>query len=393
MGAALAATLAACAAIPRTPVPVALMPQAHVLDYPDVRAAAGRRSETMVADLARSFAQESKDDFPVGADGARLYPHLVLSGGGAYGAFGAGLLRGWTGSGKRPVFKIVTGVSTGALIAPFAFVGPDYDPMLETFYTTTSSRQIFVFRSLLQWLRAESLADTGPLDSLIAQHVDDVLLANVARAHDAGRRLYIGTANLDSQGFIVWNMGMIASRGGPGALALFRQVMLASASIPVAFPPVMFDVVADGRRFDELHVDGGVGTRMFYTAGVFSFADVRRAATSEPGREDIYIIHNGRLMSDPRITQRSLLAIASRTLESIGLSAAVGDLFRIHAVAVREDAGYHWITIPEGISLDSNEVFDPAMMSSLFQLGSRMGREGVPWRTRPPGSADVLTSP
>ena len=249
---------------------------------PEVRAWAGRVSPAMERDFAQSFEQESPADFPRGADGVVRYPHLALSGGGANGAFGAGFLNGWSTTGSRPVFKIVTGVSTGALMAPFAFLGPQYNAALHEFYTTTTTRDIFAIGSigsiLISLLRGDSLADTGPLAALIARHVDAEFLRQVADAHNRGRRLYIGTVDLDSQQFVVWNMGLIAASGRPEALDLFRKVMFASASVPIAFPPVFFEVEADGRLYDEMHVDGAVAATVFLNAGVFRPSLIRERA-------------------------------------------------------------------------------------------------------------------
>ena len=168
--------LMGCAALLRNPVPPELTAAARIPDMPEVRAWAGRVSPAMERDFAQSFEQESPEDFPRGADGVVRYAHLALSGGGANGAFGAGFLNGWSTTGSRPVFKIVTGVSTGALMAPFAFLGPQYDAALHEFYTTTTTRDIFAIGSILSilisLLRGDSLADTGPLAALIARHVD-----------------------------------------------------------------------------------------------------------------------------------------------------------------------------------------------------------------------------
>jgi len=276
--------LTGCGTLLRNPVPPQLTGTAVIPQMPEVRARAGHAAPAMLRDLEQSFGQESPAEFPIGADGTVHYSHLALSGGGANGAFGAGFLAGWSSTGDRPVFKIVTGVSTGALMAPFAFLGSSYDGALREFYTTTSTRDIFIVGSLFNLARRlltdESLADTGPLAALITRHVDAELMRRVAEAHDRGRRLYIGTVDLDSLGFVVWNMGLIAKTDRPEALDLFRQVMLASASIPIVFPPVYFDVVADGRRYDEMHVDGGVGARVFYNAGLFPPSARRDGRTS-----------------------------------------------------------------------------------------------------------------
>ena len=342
----------------------------------------------MTRDLEVSFAQERPEEFPRQADGLIHYAHLAISGGGANGAFGAGFLNGWTQTGRRPVFKIVTGVSTGALIAPFAFVGPAHDDALREFYTTTTSQDIFIFRLLSvipRLLGGDALADARPLAALIARYVDAALLAEIADAHLHGRRLYIGTADLDSQRFIVWNMGLIATSDRPEALDLFRQVMLASASIPIAFPPVLIEVESNGARYDEMHVDGAVAANVFYTGGIFSSSAVRERAGRGGGREEVFVIHNGQLGGTPQATRRTLASIALRTLDSAAKAATVGDLFRIHTLAARQGAGFRWINIPDGVELRGDEVFDPARMQELYEIGRQRALEGPPWFTGPPG--------
>nr|MBP6534598.1 patatin-like phospholipase family protein [Arenimonas sp.] len=202
----LALCLSACSTLPRNALPGELVEQAAIPDMPVIRAYGGELSPYMMADLGASFGQESPDDFPVGPDGKIHYAHLALSGGGQNGAFGAGLLYGWSKNGTRPAFKIVTGVSSGAMMAPFVFLGPEYDDELRAFYTNTSSKNIFSRLSILpQLLGGESLLDSGPLQAMIAQVVDADFLNNVAKAHKSGRRLYIGTVDLDAQRLVVWN--------------------------------------------------------------------------------------------------------------------------------------------------------------------------------------------
>ena len=384
-----AVCMTGCAILPRNAVPVDRMSEAVVPGMPDVRALAGRLDPAMQRDLAQSFAQESAADFPVAADGRVYYPHLVLSGGGANGAFGAGFLYGWTKSGKRPLFKVVTGVSTGALMAPYAFLGPDYDDAIREFYTNTSSRNVFQMLSIIpQLLGGESLADSGPLRLTIEQTVDDAMLRAIARAHQSGRRLYMGTTDLDAQFFVVWNMGAIAASGQPGSLELFRSVMLASASIPIAFPPVFIDVEAGGRRFDEMHVDGAVVANLFYSGGVFNFMQARAGVGRGQGQEEIYIVHNGQLLPVPGTTNRSLRSIGTRAFTAAAKAATLGDLFRIFAFSLRQGAGYHWITIPNGVELAGDETFDTVAMRRLYDIGFAKSRDGPEWATAPPGAQD-----
>jgi hypothetical protein len=386
---------AGCGTLIRNPVPAELTNEAVVPGLPDVRAWAAHASPAMQADLVLSYKQESRAEFPVGADGRVEYSHLLLSGGGANGAFGSGLLNGWTKTGTRPVFKIVTGVSTGALMAPYAFLGPKYDDALRELYTTTRSQNIFVSGSMLgmisQLFFGEALADTGPLATMIARHVDEAFIREVATAHAQGRRLYIGTVDLDSQRFVVWNMGLIAQATYPDKVGLFRKVMLASASIPVVFPPVFFEVEANGQLYDEMHVDGGVGAMIFFNAGLFSPTIARKTAGSVAGQDRIFAIHNGQLappVSTP--TPRTVRGISTRVLEAAGRSGVLGDLIRIYTIAQREGAEYRWVTIPNGVSLRGEEFFDPAMMSSLYEFGFKQGLAGGEWNTRLPGELNPL---
>ncbi len=386
--------LGACGSLPRNALPAQAALEGKIPGLPDVRGWALQAGSTLEQDLVRSFAQESPQDFPPDASGTVSYAHLALSGGGANGAFGAGFLSGWTATGTRPMFKIVTGVSTGALMAPFAFIGPPYDQALRDFYTTTRSSDIFLLGStfglLWQLMAGEALADTRPLQAMVVRHVDEQLLQRVAEAHRRGRRLYIGTAYLDAPRFVVWNMGLIASSGHPDALALFRKVMLASASIPVAFPPVFFDVelTPGGPRYDEMHVDGGVGARVFLHGGVFRGSVIReRGGLGGAGREDIFVIHNGQLVPQPEPVPRSLASIAARSIDASGRTAVLGDLLRINAYAQREGGSFRWITIPRDVNMAGEEVFDPAQMQALYDLGLRMAGSGEPWFTQPPGQA------
>lgn len=382
----LALVLVGCGSLPRNAVPPERVNQAVIPQMPDIRALAGRPSPTMERDLVESFAQEPQGYFPVADDGHVQYAHLALSGGGASGAFGAGFLNGWTKRGDRPPFKIVTGVSTGALMAPFAFLGPAYDDALREFYTTTRTGDIFILGSLLRQLFAgDAIADTRPLRVLIERHVDIEFLRQVALAHQQGRRLYVGTTDLDTRRFVVWNMGLIATSGRPEALDLFRKVMLASASIPVAFPPVFFDVEVEGRRYDEMHVDGGVGARVFFNEGLFTTAIIRTRGGLGKAREDIFVVHNGQLVTAPEPVRRTLPAISMRVIDVTGRTAVQGDLFRIYGDALKEHASFRWVTIPDAVSLESEEAFDPVAMGALYDIGYRMGLAGDAWAKSPPG--------
>jgi predicted acylesterase/phospholipase RssA len=306
---------------------------------------------------------------------------LAISGGGDAGAFGAGLLNGWTASGDRPEFKVVTGVSTGALIAPFAFLGPRYDPVLKSVYTDVSQRDIFKPRGLLKGFFGDAMADTTPLYRIVARHVDRTLLDAIAAEYAKGRLLLIGTTNLDTLEPVIWNMTAIAASKDPRALVLFRQVLLASAAIPGAFPPVMINVEVDGVHYQEMHVDGGA------MAQVFAYPpSIRLTQDSGVDRQrSLYIIRNARLDADWASTTRRTLPIAMRAVSALMQSQGVGDLHRIFTTTRRDGVGYNLAFIPPTFTTPHTKDFDTEYMRALYQVGYDMAAKGYPWQTSPPG--------
>jgi hypothetical protein len=188
-------------------------------------------------------------------------------------------------------------------------------------------------------------------------------------------------------------MGLIAAHGHPEALDLFRRVMLASASIPIAFPPVFFEVEADGRRYDEMHVDGFVAANVFLNAGVFRPSLIHERAGRGAAREDIFVIHNGQLSTAPSPTPRSLRGISSRVIEASGRAGTVGDIIRIYAFARRDQAGFHWITIDERVDLPGPEVFDPVKMAELYEIGYKAALAGPVWHVVVPGLSEDRSPP
>ena len=263
--------LQGCAILrPHSPLPAALEDQVQIPGLHGVRAWGDEPSKSFEQSAIESLEQEKA------ANHGKLEPVvyvLALSGGGAQGAFGAGVLCGWTQTGTRPRFKLVTGISTGALMAPFAFLGPSYDARLKEAYTTISDKDIFqahgpvsILLSLANLKELPSLADTSPLAQLVAKLVDAQVLQKIAQEHLQGRRLLMGTTQLDAQRLVIWDMGAIAASGNPQALELFRKIMVASAAIPAMFPPEYFDVEAGGETFQEMHVDGGTRAQVMLTS-------------------------------------------------------------------------------------------------------------------------------
>lgn len=310
---------------------------------------------------------------------------LAISGGGDNGAFGAGLLKGWSERGDRPSFKVVTGISTGALIAPFAFMGSDYDHVLETVYTTTSQADILRKRGIFKGLTGDAMADSAPLMKLVERFVDQPLLDRIAAEYAKGRLLFISTTDLDALQPVIWNMTAIAASRDPRALPLFRRLLVASASIPGIFPPVMIDVTAGGQAHQEMHVDGGTISQVFFYPP--QLGEELHDAIKKRQRT-LYVIRNARLAPDWADVKRGTVPVAVRAISSLTQTQGVGDLYRIFATSRRDGFDFHLAFIPPDFTRPHPAAdFDTAYMQDLFATGRRMAAAGYPWHKAPPGFA------
>lgn len=373
----------ACATPQRlAPEPAASMSEAD-MGIPNARFLVARDTSGFQAE-ARSALAKERASLAAQGSSVELPPayYLAISGGGDNGAFGAGLLNGWTASGSRPQFKVVTGVSTGALIAPFAFLGSRYDAALERFYTTISQKDVFRSRGMLKGVMSDAMADSTPLAKLIAQNTDQPLLDQIAAEYAKGRVLLVATANLDSLEPVVWNMTAIAASKAPGSLQLFRSVLLASASIPGAFPPVMIDVTVGGRHYQEMHVDGGTMTQVFVYPPSLDTASLTQAA---PRRRVLYIIRNARLDSTWANVPRKTMPVATRAIGSLTTTQGIGDLYRIFAASQRDGVEFNLAYISPDFRSHGTEQFDTAYMRDLYAYGRKLGQEGYSWQKSPPG--------
>jgi patatin-like phospholipase len=384
----LAATLSACASPEREPgVPLALTDRAAVLGgLPNARYFADTQVPDMTREAYAALDRERAQLGPVRAAGGGLPPanFLAVSGGGDNGAFGAGLLTAWTERGDRPQFKLVTGVSTGALIAPFAFLGPSYDGVLRHVYTEVAQSDIFESRStLMAALFNDALKDTTPLFRLISGYVDDKMLAAIADEYRKGRLLLIGTTDIDAQRPVIWNIGAIAASGRPGAAELLRKILLASAAIPAAFPPVLIDVEVDGKPYQEMHVDGGAIAQTFLypptlTAGV-------NLRTGPLARErHAYVIRNGRLDPEWASTDRRVFSIAGRAVATMIHYSGQNDVYRLQTTTARDGVDFNLAYIGRDFTLEHEEDFDPTYMRALFEYGRAQIKNGTAWKKSGP---------
>jgi hypothetical protein len=307
---------------------------------------------------------------------------LALSGGGQDGAFGAGLLNGWTQSGTRPEFEVVTGISTGALIAPFAFLGPEWDDELMEVYTTLTTDSVLTPNILAGLFGGLALADAAPFRRSIEKFATEEMFRLIAAEHRRGRRLFIGTSALDAGRPVSWNIGAIANSGIPGALKLFHDILQASASVPGAFPPVLIEVEVEGKRYSELHVDGGVTTQVFAYPAQIDVRDIDKLMPTGFERT-IYVIRNTNVRRRYETVRPRLLPLLGRSISVLISYQGLGDLYRISANAKRDGIGFKLAAIPESWDMEPEEPFDQKYMIALFALGERMGREGIPWRDTP----------
>ena len=358
----LALLLASACASPRIPFTSEQQAVAVVPGFPNVRYFA---DDPALAEVARRAAARLPGEIS----------YLALSGGGGDGAYGAGVLAGWTEAGTRPEFTIVSGVSTGALIAPFAFAGPARDDTLREMYTGGYGISLVSRPDFLNAIFGASLFDADRLRALLRRFVTPELVADVAREHHKGRRLLVVTTNLDARRPVVWDMGAIAASPSPGAIDLFRRVMAASASIPGAFSPVLIPAEAQGHRFEEMHVDGGVISNIFVLP-----ADLALGGAAMPRRARIHVIMNGRTEPSFELAEPRATDLVGRTIWLMTQVRSVSILRVTEAFARRNGVGFRITSIlsdfPEGGSMG----FDTAHMRRLYAIGRELGRTGEAWR-------------
>lgn len=314
---------------------------------------------------------------------------LALSGGGAFGAYQAGLLVGWTEAGTRPAFDSVTGVSTGALVAVLAFLGPGYDCELRRVYTTLRTEDVYTRKRGLRSLFSESLADNAPLARQIDRVLTPAAVGQLADEHRKGRRLYVGTTDLDGRRPVVWDLGAIAARGEPGARELISRLLLASAAIPAFFPPVEVPVEVDGRPLVERHVDGGVTQNVFFRPPEVPPALRLRPPAEFLAGSDLFVVVAGKLYADPEPVRPRVLPIAAGSVSSLIYAETRVELVKLYTTAMVAGMDYHLAAVPPDFPAPTDSTaFDPAEMTKLFEEGRRQVLAGTAWRDSPPGALD-----
>lgn len=381
--------LSGCATIPHLSVPEDLSNNTIVPGYSDdIRFWADDVPDigSLISERLEAYRTANADYYKI----HNSYPdlnYLAVSGGGNNGAFGAGLLAGWSQSGRRPEFELVTGISTGALMAPFVFLGPQYDYELRKLYTTTNSKGVYKtgFLYILKGLAGGlALTNNAPLAKGIDDSYTPEIMEKIAAEYRKGRRLYIVTTNMEAQRGVVWDIGAIANSGNPDALKLIHEILLASASIPGLFKPVFIDVTVGGKHYREIHADGGVSSQVFIFPLKLKRIGLELFFQYHLQRH-LYIVCNNKINSEYKVFRPSFFTLSQRTIESLIKMQALGDLYRLYVGAERDKIDYNLAYIPASFTMKSKELFDPVYMSQLFDVGYALGKKQDSWMKKPPG--------
>ncbi len=311
---------------------------------------------------------------------------LLLSGGGQYASYNAGLLVGWTQNGTRPKFDVVTGISSGAVVAAYAFLGERYDGPLQNFFTTTSDKDLFQYRPFRQILRNDALADPARLVKLIEHEVNDCFLLDLREGHKEGRRLFIGTMNARTRRLCIWDVGAIACSDRPDAAQLVRKIFLAAESIPGLLPPVEFEVEVNGCVYKEEHVDGGAASQIFLRLPPGADCPAEGATGWLKG-SNLYAMAAGKLYAPDLEGKIGFLKRVTSTISAALYALFRSEMLNLYAFCGVSGMKFHQIAVPGDAEIPPNSMtFDPKAMQKLFKQGYDAALAGIPWRFTPPGT-------
>ncbi len=368
--------VSACSSVPREyAAPPAEQYQAvQIPGYQDIRFWGDEKPPQVTEQLARQKR--------LLATNPAMFQHidiLALSGGGEDGAYGAGVLKGWSERGDRPVFTMVTGISTGALIAPFAFLGSQYDDAIKRFYTETSRRDIVLLTPLKALFGGSSLGDSAPLRRLLHEEINPQLVAALAAESRKGRMLFIGTTDLDAQRPVIWNIGRIAESGNPQSAELIASIMLASASIPGVFPPVSFDVTIHGKAHQEVHVDGGVTNQIFVYPPDVNREEIEQSL-GVTMQKNLWLIRNSKITPEYEAVDMGVASISKRSISTLIKYQGLSNLLALQGLAQRDGFAFHLTSVPPDFRTTPKMPFDKNYMRDLYVSGYQAGLAGNLWR-------------
>ncbi len=395
--------LSACSATPRpTPPPAGALLEDPWGAVPFQTAADGIDSKFTEAMMASLLAK--REQVREAGDGSRIpYRALTLSGGGSRGAYGAGVLTGWTKRGDRPQFDVVTGISTGALMATHVFLGSEFDDDL-AIYKSITNDDVFERKgklsTILAALRSPSAFTTWPLRETLLSMISEETLDLVAAEHRKGRRLFVASTNLDANAFTVWDMGVIAESERPDRLKRYIDVIMASASFPVAFPPIFIEVEGESGTYTQMHADGGIReTAFFFDYDLLEgFGRALEAAgfSDDDFQQELYLLVNGPMASTGakvyRPVEGKVGSIIDATVTSLMTKVTQGSAYRLWVLSMAHGADFNMCFIPSDYQFTSGSLnFDPVEQTALFELGYQQAIDGRAWATqRAPSSSEEM---
>lgn len=379
----------------RDAVPVALSETAVLPGYDGARYWGDELTPAFEATMIGLYQQIKRNaEAKVGPNFLEEANFIAISGGGDNGAFTAGLMKGWTARGDRPVFEAVTGVSTGALAAPFVFLGPDHDKDLADIYLNNGSQQLYASRGLLGLL-GNSLESTAPLEGLIRRYASDAFLDEIAAQARLGRKLLVASTDLDAQRPMIWDLTAVAASGRPDRRDMFVRILLASSAIPGIFPPVAFRVAAtDGKTYSELHVDGGVTAEVIFVPPEAQLAELEAKIFGKLRKRTLWIVRNGKLGPEYAPSRDKMFSLASRgvlTLVKYQVLSNLRTLARETREAEKGQSNFFFQAIPQDFNSTKKSQFDLAYAKALFQCGIEVGKAGT-WSSDVPATLIMVPS-
>lgn len=305
---------------------------------------------------------------------------LAISGGGAGGAFAVGIVSAWSELGTRPTFEVVTGVSTGALIAPLVFLGPEYDHQLRRLYLSDETSGLIDIEWKGAGIFSPSLLQGSALRDTVEENITSEILHRIAREHRVGRRLLVMTTNIDTQRAVIWNIGAIANSDRSDALPLVRRILLASASVPGIFPPVAIKTTVDGKDIEELHSDGGSSAQFFTLPEHLLVAGNNRARGQNL---HIYVIVNNALMPEFSMARARALPIMGRAYGILLKSQTKQGLIALYNFAQRSRIDLDIASIDAQVPYSMADPFNASYMRSVYLIGYRNTLNQRLWSKRP----------
>ena len=371
---------------PRPSPPSELIATAVVPRYEHVRAWGDEVSPTFLEELTRKNC-----DIRAAAEAGRSPKSLLkadflaISGGGDQGAFAAGVLSGWARRGDRPEFEAVTGVSAGALAAPFAFVGPTYDGMLRDVYTQYGASDLYKSRGVRGYF-SDAFENNSPMQKMVESYATDRLLDEIAQGYQDGRRLIILTTNIDAQRPVIWDLSAVAASAEPDRREMFAKILLASSAVPGIFPPIYFPVLtSDGATYSEMHVDGGVTAQLIFVPPETRLIQIEDRLFSQRRKRALHVIRNSKIVPEHAYTKARSLPITSRAFRTMVKYQVVADLARLYNFTVSNNTDFRYCAVPASLTMKNAGPFDKERALDLFTSGEKVGEADL-WSSLPPNS-------